>query len=198
MNNVEELVKSKVKKIRRNIVKKPHKAKLTGKDYNEIKKEVSSGRSNYELKKSVSGFKTGNWVIKGEPMQVYYGCNTCPFTEKCDKFPHANGGCAERYQYIHESLKRWEGDSKPLMMEIALQNEEVAAKQYAKDMKRNGEPSLLYVALRKLSNDLHVHTQKHLHGSKIIHEKKVSFKDIRDELFKKPIDVEVVDGKDNK
>ncbi len=49
----------------------------------------------------------------------------------------------------------------------------------------------------KLVKDFLTESHKMKYGSKFVYEKKVSIKDIRDELFK-PIDVEVIDGKDNK
>jgi len=181
MNEVNKIIEEKVKKIKDNLDNS--KGKLTKSDYQEIKRTASRDKSQRRLGRAVFAFKEGNYVERGSLMQTYYGCNTCPFKSVCDKYPHTNGGCADRYRFIAVYLKRWQGDSLPLMQELAVVNELVATEQYEKDMKEFGYPSVAYIALRKLANDFHIHTQKQNLGSKFKIEKEITYSDINDKLF---------------
>lgn len=197
MNEIQKEIEKKVRRIKDNPNHK-NKGRLTYEEFKDLKRKVrNKDKNRRDLGRSMIRFKEGFYVQKGSFMQTYYGCNTCPFKERCSKYPHANGGCADRYKFIADYLKRWKGDSIPLMEELAVVNELVATEQYEKDIKKTGEPSMMYVALRKLANDFHVHTQKQKLGSKVKIEKELTFKDVRDKIFEY-VDIKPEDGKDNK
>ena len=167
---------------------------MTKKEFTAIKASVSGTTKGIRQQfRAVSAYKGGFWIQKGSYMQLMYGCHTCPLRSMCDKAPHVNGGCAERYSHVTSYLKRWQGDTIPLMEEIATMNQIVADNQYFKDTKDGGDPSITYIALRKLANDFNMHTAKLKHGSTLNIKHEVSYGDIRKKMFEKPIDVETIE-----
>ena len=136
------------------------------------------------LKTFLNGFKGGYHIQKHSFMGKHFGCQTCLIKDECRDYPHANGGCAERYQYVAHFYKRGKSEMLPLLKERAIKLEIMAEEMQRQDY-ANNKGRLLpdTLALMNISNRLALEVQKLEYGTKVNIKQEVTMTDISNKLL---------------